>query len=178
MSREPVGGGDSIVVRGRTATIVRTIAEIDLDNLTREVQDVGGTAIWWGVLYARAQSDVGRAKLHVGVMEGQFAKAERTRRFNTGEKITDKIIEEETALSPDVIRAREELIDAEERAAMLRSVTFAVEQKQRTLTAMTGAIAREISAGWPKSMASQPVFWPGPADQRVVGTPSKALPAS
>lgn len=149
MAREPVGGdggGDLVRVGDRTYSIVRTLAEIDLDNLTREVQDVGGHAIWWGVLYAHAQKEVSRAKLRVEVVEAQTAKALRLERARREEKVTEKIIEEETTIHKDVTAAKEVLLDAEERAGMLRAVTFAIEQKQRTLTAMTGALAREMGA--------------------------------
>jgi hypothetical protein len=110
------------------------------------VQEAGGFSIWWGVLHARAIKEVSRAKLRVEIVEGQTAKNLRLSRNSTGEKVTDQIIKEETSLHKDVITAKEELIEAEERANMLRSVTFAVEQKQRTLTALTGALAREVTA--------------------------------
>jgi hypothetical protein len=150
--KEPIADGlDRVTVSGRTATVVRTLAEIDTDNLTKEVQEIGGTAIWWGVLYARALREVGRAKLRVGVVEGQTARALRVTlaRDRGLEKVTEKIIEQEVTLHADVIAAKEEHIAAEERANMLRAVTFAIEQKQRTLTALTGAIAREFYANAP-----------------------------
>lgn len=141
-----VGERTDVALRGRSHEVTRALAEINFDNLTSEVQNVGGTAIWWGVLHAHAQADVGRAKLRVEVIEGQTAKQLRRDRNTAGEKVTDKIIEEETSLHRDVQTAKEELIRAEERANILRAVQFAVEQKQRTLTALSGALAREMGA--------------------------------
>jgi len=136
----------SVTLGGRTHDVVRTLAEINFDNLRDEVQKVGGTAIWWGVLYARASAEVGRAKLRVEIVEGQTAKQIRRERNNAGEKVTDKIIDEETSLHVDVQTVKEELIKAEERANILRAVQFAVEQKQRTLTALSASLARELGA--------------------------------
>jgi hypothetical protein len=151
MAREPVGGGNDertteIAVGGRTREITRALGEIDYDNLIRETQDIGGHVIWWGVLHARAMKEVGRAKLRADVVEAQTARALRHERTRNGEKVTDKIIDEETSLHRDVIAAKEALIDAEERANILKSVSFSLEQKNRLLTSLTGAIAREMGA--------------------------------
>ncbi len=147
MPREPVGQNEhvaDVTVRGRTHAVVRDLGRIDFDNLRREVQEVGASAIWWGALFGRAQGDVGRAKLNLDVVESTTAKQLRVEKGRVGEKITDKIIEEETGLHANVRAAREALIEAEEQANILRSVSWAIDQKQRTLAAMTGALAREI----------------------------------
>ena len=56
----------------------------------------------------------------------------------------DQIINEETKMHADVIRAKEALIEAEEGANILKTVAFAIIEKQKTLTKLTGALAREM----------------------------------
>lgn len=156
MAREPVGGDDiEIIVAGRHVplrlgdyvhVIGRALVTIDYDNLIGETSDIGGHVQWWGVLHARAMKEVGRAKLRVDVVEGQTARALRLERTREGARVTDKIIDEETSLHRDVIAAKEALIDAEETANILKSTTFALEQKNRMLTSLMGAVAREMGA--------------------------------
>jgi len=151
--REPIerrqqqnGGAELPAVRVgvRAYNIARELGQIDLDNLQREVQEVGGFAIWWGVLWAQTQTVVARAKLRLEVVEGQTAKQLRVDKTRVGEKITDQIINEETKMHADVIRAKEALIEAEEGANILKTVAFAIIEKQKTLTKLTGALAREM----------------------------------
>jgi hypothetical protein len=161
MAREPVSiarkrpsdplesQGEQIVVQGREAVIMRTLGEIDLDNLSGEVQNAGSLVIWWGILHAKGKSERSRAELSLKTVEATVARDTRNRRMVEGEKVTENIIAELTTLDPDVTRAREEVIKAEEREDMLFVASLALQRKQLTLTNMTGSIARELTANSP-----------------------------
>jgi hypothetical protein len=124
--------------------ILRSIAEIDMDDLRTEVQTAGGTAIYFGAMAAQATSSVRRAKLAFDVIKAQTARRIRAAARSVQEKTTENSIAEEVLLDDEVRAAEEAIIVAEERAGILRSVMTATEQKHRTLGNLSGALAREL----------------------------------
>lgn len=142
----------TLEVDGHTLDIARSLGEIDLDNLTREVQDIGGHVIWWGVMYARALGAARRAKRQARIVAATQARSIRERASlptTTKERLTEKALEELVTLDAAVQTAEDEQIRADERADVLRAVSMSLEEKQRTLRALTGALARELDAGAP-----------------------------
>jgi hypothetical protein len=149
MARQPVNGNSeatSVEVAGRTVNVSRSLGEINFDNLQREIADAGGSAVWWGVLHAQATAGVGRAKQQRDVTKSTVARNIRRERTRIGEKVTDASVAEEVTLDETVRDAEHAIIDAEERANILRAVAFACSEKQRTLTALSET-RREINAG-------------------------------
>lgn len=143
-SREPLA---LIEHDGRLAHVDRALGEIDLDRLATEVQEAGGHAIWWGILAARGAGAAARAKRALKVTRAERGKHHRSQLArDPGAKITDKIIEEMVETDPAVDIAEQSVINADEQAAILRSVAMSVDEKQRTLRALTSALARELDA--------------------------------
>lgn len=135
-----------VIVEGRAFDVVREIATIDLDDLTGEVQKIGGDAIWWAVLAAKARKEHRIAKMHAAVVEAEQAKEHRRALGLAKERVTEKMIEEAVALDKQVQQAEQDEIDAEERVNILTGVHSAVEQKQRTLNGMSLMLLREQNA--------------------------------
>ena len=135
-----------ISVAGRHLDVARSLGEIDLDNLTREVQDANGTSIWWGVMQAEADHAVERAKLQLDVVKAEAAQKYRLDRNLGAEKTTEPMVAEHLTLHKGVREAKENVFEAERKAAILRAVSMSVNQKARTLEKLTFLIGQEHGA--------------------------------
>lgn len=140
---------------GRHVDITRVLGEIDLDNLSDEVSKAGGNAVWWGTLAARARGEHERAKATLEVIKAEIGRKSRSKR-SLQEKVTERMVEEDVLLDPAYRVAVDAVIDAEERANILRAVQYAVEQKQRTLDNLAIMLARERGATQPPITTTLP----------------------
>ena len=143
----------TVEVGGRSLNIARTLGEINLDNLTGEVQSVGGESIWWGILAAQAAAETRRQELALDIIRAGVARRIRTdARLDTAKgeaKLTEAGLVECIALDETFQKATLKHIDAEEKSDILRSVRFAIEQKARTLEKLSGPVGQEYRAGRP-----------------------------
>lgn len=142
-SRDALG---TVPMDGRDHVVRASLGELNLDNLSEEVERVGGHAVWWGVLAARARGEAARAKRRIKVVEGQRAKQHRIELDRANAKVTDAIIKELVATDAECERAEQEAIDAQERADIAAAAHEGVREKQRLVTSLTGALARELQA--------------------------------
>jgi len=139
-------------VEGRASHIVRTLAEINFDDLTDEVQRVGGDAVWWGVLAARAKSAERRAILNAKIVEAETDKEIRQAMRASvtvdpdKKPLTEPAIKARVLTDARVRAAQEDEIKAQEQSAIVQAVHGAIEQKQRTLNGMSLLLLREQNA--------------------------------
>lgn len=135
--------------RERSLRLTGQLGQIDLDNLSDEVSAAGAHALWWGVLAAEAQADVESAKIALDTTRARVARAYRQHMASLAQKVTEPMVEEAQTLDQEVQAAQRALVEAGERASVLRAVAFAVSGKQRTLEAMAGMIGQDLYArGW------------------------------
>ena len=130
----------------RIVGVARSLGEIDLDDLHREVREAGGNSVWWGVLQAEADAGVARATLALKTIEAETAKAYRTQQLRLDQKCTEAMVSEHLTLDADVRNAKEAVIEAERRAAIVRAASMAVNQKARTIQNLAFLIGQEHGA--------------------------------
>lgn len=135
--------------RERTLEITRSLGEIDLENLSREVREIGGHSIWWGVLAAQGAADHERACDHLKIVEATAGNQLRFEHQRAGDKFTVDSIRDEVMLTDTAKAARMAVIDTKERADILRAVSYSIGGKQRTLESLSANIGREILASSP-----------------------------
>lgn len=131
---------------GSSADVVRSVGSIDMDNLTGEVSESGGFTLWWAHLKAQAEASVERLDLALDVLSAQKAKDFRIRQARSDQKTTEPMVAEHLMLDADVQAAKEALIEAKEKASLVRSAYDAAQQKSRTLQNLTFLIGQEHGA--------------------------------
>lgn len=137
-----------VTVAGRAPVeIARNLGTIDTDNLAGEIAQTGGFSVYLGVLAAEAFAAQRRAKLHVEVVKATLGRRFRADAARDSEKVTERIIEEKIILSSEYQQAETAHIDAELSANVVRATHTSIDQKQRTLSALGGQVAREMEAG-------------------------------
>ena len=138
-----------IEIDGHSRRIARSLGDVNLDDLPSEVENAGGSAIWWGYQYARALRGAKLEKRNVKIVMATRAREIRERCLlpsYVGPKLTEAGLGELLTLDTVVQEAETRHIEAEFVADTLRAVHGAVEEKQRTLRNLTGALQREMSA--------------------------------
>lgn len=125
------------------------LAAIDLDDVRGEVERAGVYAENAGRRSAEADAEVSRAKLALDVTKADLSRKARKKLLLLGEKVTERMIEEEVLLDPAYKVAVDAVIDAEERAEIVRSAAKARESKQRLMSGLSALLAREIAATGP-----------------------------
>ena len=150
MAREPISEETTavkLVVKlddDQALNVVKELGEIDLDNLSREVAEAGGHAIWFGVAAARTSAAARRVELTLNVLKASKAKKFREEHARLGEKYTVDSIKDDVTLDEEVQKGERKLIDAYEKSNILQAVKTAVEQKNRTVGNLTAAITKEL----------------------------------
>ena len=135
-----------IEVKDQAVAVKRATGDIDLDNLTGEVSESGGYALWWAHLKAKAEAEVERMDLALDVLSAQKAKDFRIKQSRLDAKTTEPMVAEHLMLDPDVQAAKEALIEAKEKASLVRAAYDAAQQKSRTLQNLTFLIGAEYGA--------------------------------
>lgn len=102
-----------------------TEAEIDQAMLEQ-----ASLMAYYGDLESRAQYQVDRFKQLLEVREAQKAKQIRDEAAQEGRKITEKLLEQEVAMSPVVIKHRKALNEAKQVYEMMRIALDALRQKK------------------------------------------------
>lgn len=135
-----------IEVKEQSVAVKRAIGDIDMDNLTGEVSESGGYALWWAHLKAKAEAEIERLDLALDVLSAKKAKDWRVQQARLDNKVTEPMVKEFITLDADVLAAKEALIDAKEKAALVRAAYDAAQQKSRTLQNLTFLIGAEYGA--------------------------------
>lgn len=135
-----------VEVKDQAVAVKRAIGDIDMDNLTGEVSECGGYALWWAHLKAQAEAKVERLDLALDVLSAQKAKDFRLKKSRADEKITEPIVAEHLMLDVEVQAAKETLIEAKAQAALVRAAYDTAQQKSRTLQNLTFLIGQEVGA--------------------------------
>lgn len=139
----------------RVAQIVASLGRIDTENLKLEVEEVGATAVWWGLLNAEAQRQAGLASLDEELTKARLNKIVREEAIARGEKPTVDQVAAMILAHPDSQNARLATLNAEANASMIESVKYAVVQKSKTLEALAGMIVEELRARVDPSIRAQ-----------------------
>ena len=134
------------IAGGSSADVLRSIGNIDMDNLTGEVSEAGGFMLWWAHLKAQAESAVERMDLALDVLSAEKAKEFRTKQARLDAKTTEPMVSEHLMLHPEIIAAKEALIEAKSKASIVRAAYDAAQQKSRTLQNLTFLIGSEYGA--------------------------------
>jgi hypothetical protein len=142
----PREDGFKMNVADRTVEIVRALGEIDMDNLTREVQDAGGHSVWWAVLAAEQDAKIEHTRLALKTAEAEKAQKYRVEKSRLSEKVTEAMVQEHLTLDGVLVDLREVMIDEEKKSAILHAVSSAVNQKARTLQNLSFLIGQEHGA--------------------------------
>lgn len=135
-----------IEVEGRSVNILRNIATINMDDLITEVSESGGHTLWFGHLQASADAAVEREDLKMDTLSAKLASDFRKEQARLGTKITENMVAEHLTLHPELIAAKEMLIETKRNAADLRAAYSTAQQKSRTLQNLTFLIGQETGA--------------------------------
>jgi hypothetical protein len=135
-----------VEVKDQAVAVKRAVGDIDLDNLTGEVSESGGYALWWAHLKAKAEGEVERMDLALDVLSAKKAKEFRIKQQRADAKTTEPMVAEFLMLDEDVMAAKVALIDAKEKASLVRAAYDAAQQKSRTLQNLTFLIGAEVGA--------------------------------
>ena len=134
------------IAGGSSADVMRSVGSIDMDNLTGEVSEAGGFTLWWAHLKAQAEAAVERLDLALDVLSAEKAREFRTKQARLDAKTTEPMVAEHLTLHPEVIAAKEALIEAKSKATIVRAAYDAAQQKSRTLQNLTFLIGAEHGA--------------------------------
>src|SRR3990167_7389381 len=93
--------------RERALDISRSLARIDMENLSQEFAESGGHSVWWGTLAGQAIGDFARAEDAMKVVEAEVGSELRRQHSLAGEKYTVDSIKDEVLLHPRVRHAKE-----------------------------------------------------------------------
>lgn len=137
---------ESLALPDRTVEISSSIGAIDLDNFAGEIQTAGGTAVWYGVLHARATAAFRRAKVREAIASAQIGRVKRQEAIARDKKSTERSIEEEVLLDMDYQAAQEQTIQAEERMLILDAAHREAGQKSRSLEKLSSLVGAELFA--------------------------------
>jgi hypothetical protein len=130
----------------RTVQIIASLGRIDTENLRQEVEEVGASAVWWGVLTAEARRQAGLATMQEDLAKANLNKSLREEAVGRGEKPTVDQIAAAILAHKDTQAARLATLNAEANASMIESVKYAIVQKSKTLEALAGLIVEELRA--------------------------------
>jgi hypothetical protein len=130
----------------RVVQLVASLGRINTENLKQEVEEVGATAVWWGLLNAEAQRQAGLAKLDEELTEARLNKTVREEAIARGEKPTVDQVAAMIQVHAETQAARLATLNAEANASMIESVKYAVVQKSKTLEALASMITEELRA--------------------------------
>lgn len=137
-------------VEGQRVDVFRRVADIDLDDLSTEVRQAGGNALWLAILAARARREQRQVEMRRDVVRAETAqriRAEQNLPSNVGRpKLTEAGVSEQLTLDKHVQEAEQDLIEAELRVNVLRGAQTAAEQKQRTLGSLSLLLLKEQQA--------------------------------
>ena len=137
---------ESVDLRDRQVEITESVGQVDFDNLQREVSEAGATAIWYGILAAKANTLHEQAKLRVDIVKAQLSGKTRAAALALDKKATERSIEEAVLLDPEYKIVMDEMIKAEESMWILRAARTAAEQKHRNLDNLAGMLHQELGA--------------------------------
>lgn len=144
------------VVNGRTIPITDTVGRIDLDDLKREISEIGSEQTWWGILSANADRRANDAKLTLEITKAQIGREKRQSFEARGIKVTERAIEEELILDPRYQDATKLYHEAVETASIMESTKFSVVNKATNLGALAPLVAEEVRADRPAPFDEPP----------------------
>jgi hypothetical protein len=130
----------------RTIQILASIGRIDTENLKQEVEEVGASAIWWGLLTAEAKRQSGLAFMQEDLTKARLNKTVRDDAMAKGDKPTVDQVAAMIQAHPEMQAARLHALNGEATASMIESVKYALVQKSKTLEALAGMIVEELRA--------------------------------
>lgn len=130
----------------RNVEISSSIGAIDLDNFAGEVQKAGATAVWFGVLHAKATAAFRRAKVREAIVAAQIGRTKRQEALALDKKSTERSIEEAVILDREYQAVQEQTIQAEERMLILDAAHREAGQKSRSLEKLSPLVGAELFA--------------------------------
>jgi hypothetical protein len=149
----------------RTVNLVESLARIDLDNLSRETEEIGVTALWWGHLAAQARRRANELEFVRDHIKAELGKEARIKLKQMGERVTEDGVKEIVMLDPRYKVAFDRHLDAEAAANTIDSAKFTIARKQSHMEALTPLLLAEHNAN------QAPRYGPDPGMPVIPRTP-------
>jgi len=121
--------------------------KIDRNNLSEEMEEQASRYIYWAVLAEESAANVNRAKMHLEILEGELIKEYRTNleREASG-RITDTMVGAAVHSDKRYIRAREDMVDLQRHAGVMRSAERAFAMRKDALIQVAWLAKMEYGA--------------------------------
>ncbi|TSP13996.1 hypothetical protein [Cupriavidus campinensis] len=128
-----------------------SVSEVNLDQAMMEQSALRS---YYGAMLARAEAQHARVKARFEVKEAQLYDTHRRSLAETGEKVTEKAVENAVKLDPAWLTAKNLVIEAESIAGVLKALNESLKDR-RDMVIQLGADRRDETKGQARIMARE-----------------------